>query len=404
MGTKAWTRGDGPLAPFAEGFRQWLVGRGYLPGAVKHHVLLMGQLNRWLTGQRLGVGDLTAARAVEFLGLLRGDGRKRTPTMASLAVLMEHLAALNVVPPDEPKKPSALDDLLVRYRRHLVEDRGLTASTVSRYEGFAGRFLAERGPRVGGGIGIEGLTAAEVNTFLLAATSRLVMGSAKREAADLRSFLRFLYVAGLLDVDLGRAMPPVAAWRGTDLLGTGLSASDVAALVDGCDLGTMSGRRDCAILTLLARLGLRSAEVARLRLGDVDWRAGEVLVRGKARRQDRLPLPVDVGEALVGYLRDGRPPTSYPNVILTVHAPLRPIHPCSITNVVYRACKRAGLPRVGGHQLRHALATEMLRRGSSLIEIGQVLRQSDVATTSGYAKVDRAALRAVAQAWPGASR
>ena len=104
MGTKAWTRGDGPLAPFAEGFRQWLVGRGYLPGAVKHHVLLMGQLNRWLTGQRLGVGDLTAARAVEFLGLLRGDGRKRTPTMASLAVLMEHLAALNVVPPDEPKK------------------------------------------------------------------------------------------------------------------------------------------------------------------------------------------------------------------------------------------------------------------------------------------------------------
>jgi hypothetical protein len=139
----------------AERLRRTAIWIAPLP--VKHHVLLMGQLNRWLTGQRLGVGDLTAARAVEFLGLLRGDGRKRTPTMATLAVLIEHLAALNVVPPNEPKKPSALDDLLVRYRRHLVEDRGLTATTVSRYEGFAGRFLAERGPRVGGEVGSEGL-------------------------------------------------------------------------------------------------------------------------------------------------------------------------------------------------------------------------------------------------------
>jgi integrase len=136
----------------------------------------------------------------------------------------------------------------------------------------------------------------------------------------------------------------------------------------------------------------------------VDWRAGEIVVRGKARRQDRLPLPIEVGEALVAYLQDGRPSCACPQLILTLHSPPRPIHPSSITRVVYRACGRAGLAPVGGHRLRHALATEMLRQGGNLIEIAQVLRQSDLGTTSGYAKVDRVALRSVAQTWPGAGR
>jgi integrase len=183
-----------------------------------------------------------------------------------------------------------------------------------------------------------------------------------------------------------------------------MSTADVDALLQSCDPSTASGRRDRAILVLLARLGLRSGEVAALQLGDVNWRAGEILVRGKARRQDRLPLPVEVGEALVAYLTDGRPSCEYPQLILTLHAPPRTIHPSSITNVVYRACRRARLPRVGGHRLRHGLATEMLRQGGDLIEIAQVLRQSDLGTTSGYAKVDRVALRTVAQAWPGTAR
>jgi integrase len=157
-------------------------------------------------------------------------------------------------------------------------------------------------------------------------------------------------------------------------------------------------------LVLLARLGLRSGEVAALRLGDVDWRAGEITVRGKARRTDRLPLLAEVGEALVAYLADGRPRSQCPQLILTLYAPPRPIHPSSITHVVYRACRRAGLARAGGHRLRHALATEMLRRGGDLTEIAQVLRQSDLGTTSGYAKIDRAALRMVTRPWPGVAR
>jgi integrase/recombinase XerD len=341
--------------------------------------------------------------AGQFLAFRRAGGHRRVPTLAALAPLFDYLRNQQVLPPEQLAAPTHRDELLARYRRHLVSDRGLTPSTVLRYERFARRFLAGRASRTGGGTGAEGLASGEVSAWMLEASSRLVVESAKREAADLRALLRFLYLDGILDSDLGGAMPPVAAWRGTRLPET-MSAADVDAVLDSCDRSTVSGRRDRAILVLLARLGLRSGEVAALRLGDVDWRAGEITVRGKARRRDRLPLPAEVGEALVAYLAGGRPGCECPQLILTLYAPPRPVHPSSVTSVVYRACRRAGLARAGGHRLRHALATEMLRRGGDLIEIAQVLRQSDLGTTSGYAKVDRAALRTVARAWPGAAR
>jgi integrase/recombinase XerD len=198
-------------------------------------------------------------------------------------------------------------------------------------------------------------------------------------------------------------MPPVAGWKDTRLPAT-LTTTQVAALLASCDRSTPAGLRDFAMLCLLGRLGLRSGEVAALRLEDINWRVGEILVRGKARREDRLPLTVEVGEALADYLRRGRPCSPCSNVILTCYAPFRPIHPSSITRVVYRACRRAGLVLVGGHRLRHALATEILREGGDLVEISQVLRHRDLATTSVYAKLDRAALRAVARPWPAAHR
>ena len=157
-------------------------------------------------------------------------------------------------------------------------------------------------------------------------------------------------------------------------------------------------------MTLVARLGLRSIEVARLELGDVDWRAGELVVRGKGGRRDRLPLPVEVGEALVAYLSGGRNPQRARHLFLTCRAPRGPIRADLVGDVVKRACKRAGLPRVGPHRLRHALAGELLRRGAGLVAIGQVLRHQDLATTALYAKVDLDALRRVAQPWPGAAR
>jgi site-specific recombinase XerD len=403
MGMVLWTRGDGPLVPFADGFWRELLRQGHPAGGAKHHLVLMGQLDRWLSGEGLAAGDLTPVVAGQFLASRRARGQRRVPTLASLAPLFDYLRNQHVLPSGQPKVATRQDELLARYRRYLLNDRGLTPGTVLRYERFARRFLGWRAARTSGETGAEGLTSAEVSAWMLQVSSRLTVESAKREAADLRALLRFLYLDGIVATDLGGAMPPVATWRGTRLPQT-MSAADVEAVVDSCDRSTVSGRRDRAILVLLARLGLRSGEVAALRLGDVDWRAGEITVRGKARRTDRLPLLAEVGEALAAYLAGGRPRSECPQLILTLYAPPRPIHPSSITNVVYRACRRAGLARVGGHRLRHALASEMLRRGGDLTEIAQVLRQSDLGTTSGYAKIDRAALRTVTRPWPGVTR
>jgi integrase/recombinase XerD len=403
MPTISWTRGGGPLAAFAGGFEEKLVGLGYRPGGVATQVGLMRQLDKWLTGADLGAGDLTAARVEQFFSACRSRGQQRVPTLASAAALLAYLIELGVIDACSPPAVSARDELLADYRRYLLDERGLAPTTVLRYQRFAKRFLAQRASRTGQMIGWEGLTSGELNEYLLDISARLTVESAKREAADLRALLQFLYLRRFVGADLAVALPPVAAWRGTRLP-HGLSATQVEGLLDSCDRSTPSGRRDYAVLCLLARLGLRCGEIAALQLGDIDWRCGEIAVRGKARRLDRLPLPVEAGEALAAYLRADRPRCPHPQALLTLYPPPRPIHPSTITNVVRRACRRAGVPEVGGHRLRHALATGMLSRGANLIEIAQVLRHSDLGTTSDYAKIDRVALHAVVAPWPGVSR
>ena len=173
-------------------------------------MLLMGRLSRWLSAECLDLSQFTTTRAEEFLDSLRAGGQRRVPTFATLGVLLDYLRDQKEVPPKPPKMPTPRDELLARYRHHLVHDRGLTPSTVLRYERMARRFLAERAGRTGVATGVEELTAAEVNAYLLEVGSRLVVASAKREAADLRALLRFLYLEGILDADLGGAMPPVA--------------------------------------------------------------------------------------------------------------------------------------------------------------------------------------------------
>lgn len=219
----------------------------------------------------------------------------------------------------------------------------------------------------------------------------------------LRSFLRFLQERGLLAADLVAAVPGVAGWR-LSQLPKALSADQVERLLASCDRGASAGRRDYAILMLLARLGLRGGEVSALTLDDIDWESGEIVVHGKGQRVARLPLPADVGSALVNYLRQDRPACSTRRVFIRVKAPKRGfISPSVICCIVRRALKRAGLAPVfkGAHLLRHSLATDLLRRGASLVEIGQLLRHSQPNTTQIYAKVDIAALRAIALPWPG---
>jgi integrase len=175
----------------------------------------------------------------------------------------------------------------------------------------------------------------------------------------------------------------------------------VARLLASCDRRRTVGRRDYAILLLLARLGLRAGEVAAIEVADVDWRQGEIMVRGKGTRRDVLPLPVDVGEALVSYLRR-RGPSDFTALFLKVNAPAGRLDGDAVRGLVKDACDRAGVPRVGAHQLRHTAATGMLREGASLVEIAQVLRHREIKTTAIYAKVDRTRLRELAMPWPGA--
>jgi site-specific recombinase XerD len=386
------------MGPHISGFRDRLLELSYTPGTVRQILKLVGHLGRWMVNADVDVSQLNETVIVKFLNTMRVPGR-RVPSVRSLRPLLEYLdaqgelAAANV-----PETP--LDQFLGEYRAWLVGDRGLAEPTVIRYENLARRFLLER---TGSGSPVENLAASDVVAFLLREGTRVRVGAVKGRVAELRSLLRFMHLKGMTPTALASAVPPVAGWHDTGIP-VGLTAAEVQRLLDCCDRSDVGGIRDFAILMIVARLGLRSAEVARLELDDIDWRGGEIAVRGKARRRDRLPLPADVGQALVTYVREARPRASTRRVFLALKAPRRPIRPDLVSDVTRRACRRAGLPPVGAHRLRHALATEMLRRGAKLVEVSQILRHRDLATTAIYAKVDLANLRSVALPWPGGER
>ncbi|WP_219414675.1 site-specific integrase [Pseudonocardia nigra] len=362
----------------------------------------LGQVGQWSVAEGLEAAQLDEDRMVAFLAARRAAGQRRVPGARALAPLLGYLREAGVVPAAEPLV-SPLGVLLGRYRSWLLGERGLAATTVRRYENTARRFLQEQAS-VDERFELGALSGADVNVFLLRECGRVSAGSAKGRVAELRSILRFLYLRGLTPLPLGTAVPPVGGWRLATLPPPTMAAADVQRLLDCCDRGSAVGIRNFAIMMLVARLGLRSIEVARLQLRDVDWRSGELVVRGKGRRHDRLPLLADVGEALVAYLSRGRDPDRARHLFLTCRAPRGPIRADLVGDVVERACARAGLPRVGPHRLRHSLAGELLRRGAGLAAISQVLRHQDLATTALYAKVDLDALRQVAQPWPGAAR
>lgn len=394
-------RKPGRMGPHVDGFQAWLLEQGYTPGTVRNMLKTVGRLGRWMTSVDLDVSGLNATSIEAFVRSGRERGGRRFPGMRSFSPLLEYLRSERLLD-DEHSPSTPVEELICDYRAWLVADRGLAAPTVLRYENLARRFLGERAARDGDRF-VEDLSGADVVGFLLRESSRVSVGAAKGRVAELRSLLRFLHVKGLTFTALASAVPPVAGWRDTGVP-RGVEPTGVERLLDSCDRDDPGGLRDFAILMLVARLGLRSAEVARLELGDLDWRAGEIVVRGKARRQDRLPMPRDVGEALAAYLFEARPASAIRSVFLALKAPMRAIRPDLVSDVTRRACDRAGLPRVGAHRLRHALATEMLRRGATLVAVSQVLRHRDLATTAIYAKVDLGILRGVAQPWSGATR
>src|SRR6266852_6177692 len=382
-------RKAGRLGSQVEGYRAWLAQRGYTPQTVRNMLKDLGQVGVWMSAAGLETDQLDEDAMVAFLAARQAAGHRRVLGPRAMIPLLSYLREAGVTPAAKPPQ-TPLGALLGEYRMWLVQERGLAAATVLRYENTARRFLQQQA-MTGGELKPAGLTGADVNAFLLRECGRISAGSAKGRVAELRAILRFLYLQGL------------TPWRLATLPPT-MTAADVQLLLDNCDCSSDVGVRDFAIMMLVARLGLRSIEVARLELRDVDWRAGELVVRGKARRQDRLPLPAEVGEALVAYLAWGRTPAGARRLFLTCRAPRGPIRADLVGDVVERACLRAGLPCAGPHRLRHALAAELLRRGAGLVAISQVLRHQDLATTALYAKVDLNTLRHVAQPWPGTAR
>jgi integrase len=390
------------LAAFVPGFGLELVRRGYRPGSAVAQLELMADASGWLAARGLGPGDLTEGLVERLMAERRASGRPRLFSSRALLPLLEYLRGLGVVPPAVPAAPSTPAELLIeRYSVYLLTRRGVAPSTVRNYVGVARTFFSDR-EQVGGRLALIDLDAAAVSEFVLRESRRSSVGSAKCMVTRLRALLRFLHLEGEIERDLAGAVPSVASWRLASLV-KALDARSVARLLASCDRRTRVGRRDFTVLTLLSRLGLRAGEVAALRLSDIDWRAGELLIRGKGSRQERLPLPVDVGGALAGWLARGRPRCESAFVFTRLRAPLGELSPGAVSQIVRRACQRAGLPIVSAHRLRHTAATEMLRAGGNLTEVGQVLRHRGRDVTSIYAKVDRLALVAVVQPWPGAA-
>jgi integrase/recombinase XerD len=414
----------GPLESYRVGFERALADAGYTPLSAANQVGVMRHLSLWLDERGLTAADLVAGAVAEYLAHRRAQGYKCWLSVRGLAPLLTYLRGLGVTPVAvEVVAAGPLEELIERYRRYLVTERGLVAATVRYYLADARVFLAEWVDA--GGWRWEEIDAAAVSAFVVRHCARRSVGSAKVLVTVVRSVLRFLVLDGVLPVDLSGVVPAVAGWRGSPLP-KAITPAEAGALLASCDRPRYApgrppadrrpgarpvldrplaaSRRDRAVLLLSLRLGLRAVEVARLRLDDLDWRRGEVVIRGKARRDERLPLPTDVGEAIVAYLRQDRPAVAQRSLFTNVRVPYMPMTAMSVTQVAVRAAGRAGLDRVSAHRLRHTAATDLLAAQASLAEVGQVLRHRSAATTAIYAKVDRGRLRELAMAWPEVAR
>jgi integrase/recombinase XerD len=396
----SWPGVTGPLAEYAGGFRAELARLGYTPLTAAGQLRLVAHLSRWLAAEGLDVSALTAPVAERYFAGRRAAGYANERTVAALGPLLGYLRGIGAAPAVAAGPATAAGQLLARYASYLATERGLAQTTVALNVRLVRPFLLQRAHERDGRLDLEQLTAAEVRAFVVA-QSRQRPRSVKRIVSALRSLLRFLHVNGVIGASLAGAVPSPAGWALTGLP-KALDAGQVAAMLASCDLGTATGRRDQAILLLLARMGLRAGEVAALGLDDIDWRRGEITVCGKRARRDRLPLPADAGEAIVAYLRDGRPKDALDRtVFIRAQAPRRALTYLGITEIVSIAARRAGIPGpVHAHRLRHSAATAMLRAGGSLTEIGQTLRHVRPVTTAIYAKVDVEALRPLARPWP----
>ncbi|MER9560289.1 site-specific integrase [Mesorhizobium sp. M0323] len=379
----------------------WLVDRGYGLVSLRNQVVMAAGFSTWLRQKGIELSDVSEEYAERYL-LDRAQRPKRGDGTA-LRHLLAFLRSQNAIAEEIKAEynPSPIEQHVLAYERYLQDARALSRQTIINYRPVARDFLNFRFSD--GEVSLAQLRAVDVTDFVQRKVPRLNMRSAKIITTGLRSFLSYARFRGDITSDLAAAVPIVANWS-LSSIPRAIGRDEVTRLLASIDRDTPIGCRDYAMILALARLGLRSSEVVSLELGDIDWVAGQIRVRGKNGQRNDLPLPADVGEAIADYLRKARPRNADRRVFLRDKAPIRGFKgPSGLGCVVRRSLKRAGIdaPTTGAHQFRHGLASEMLSGGASLGEIGEVLGHRHLQTTAIYAKVDLDALRTLALPWPG---
>src|SRR5436305_1981945 len=395
---------DGPLGPYIESYDAEMRGEGYARHTRELQTRLVADFGCWLGKRGIQAQNITVEL---FRPYLRARARRRRPTrndLPALQRLLELLRRQGVVAAAALPVTTPAQRLQSEFRLYLREERALASTTQAAYTTFVSEFLTERFGA--GSVDLSRLCAADVTRFVRRRASTIQSKRVQLMTTALRSVLRFARYRGDIEKDLAACIPAVANWK-QSTLPRALPPDQVEQVLNSVDRKTAMGRRDYAILLILARLGLRAGEIKALTLEDLDWQEGLITVRGKAGRFSQLPLPRDVGAAIADYLRQGRPTANSRLVFLRMKAPTGGFRGQSgVGSMVRHALKRAGIdsPRKGAHQFRHALACQMLKQGASLSEIGELLRHRSPQTTVIYAKVDLDSLASLALSWPGGAR
>jgi site-specific recombinase XerD len=396
---------QGPLSEHLDAYATAIAQQGYSRHSIRNQVVVIADFSRWLQQRDIELHDVDGKAVDRFVrhhqrhsGICRGDAGILSRFLAVLGQtgIVEQRLKL---PAQNPRQ-----NIIDEFRHHLLQERRLSRATMQNYVPFIDQFLSERFRNKAPNLSV--LRGADITGFVQRHARQFSPGRAKLLVTALRCFCRYLRQRGKITVDLAACVPAVPNWsRAT--LPKFLPPGTVQRVLSRCDRQTSLGRRDYAILLLLARLGLRAGEVVALNLEDIDWEAGQMSIRGKGGRSAQMPLPADVGEAIAAYLRDGRPRCLGRRIFIRAKAPLDGFaSSVAICFIVMRALRRAGVDsaRKGAHLFRHTLACDLLRQGCSLDEIGELLRHESPNTTAIYAKVDLAALHSLALPWPGGSR
>ncbi len=397
---------EGPIAPHIGSFAQFISAQGYALSSIHRQVHLAACFSRWLKQERVELHRITSDHSKRYLRYRAQQVQPCLGDAAALRHLLDFLRGEGLTAAEKVSVPrlTPAERCTQAYEQHLRETQALAEATIVSYAPFIHRFLEDlfgNGP-----VTLSRLCAGDVVRFVQRQARRLHIKRAKLMTSALRSFLKYVRFRGELSLDLAAAVPIVANWS-MPSIPRAISADQVQQLLASIDRCTAIGRRDYAILLLLARLGLRSGEVTFLELDDINWNTATVSVRGKSGLRNEFPLPLEVGEAIAAYLRDGRPTSTSRRVFLRAKAPIGGFRGASgVGSIVRHSLERAGIdaPTCGAHQFRHGLATEMLRQGASLGEIGDVLGHRHPQTTKIYTKVDLEALRTLALPWPGGER